>query len=90
MADRKSSPHGKRFIARETARAAALCCVVGIALACAGCESESDRKARETAAFQAKFNAQLKDDNAATARALEESARADREASKVKAVETHA
>jgi hypothetical protein len=90
MADSKSSHHGKRFIAGKTVRAAALCCVVGIALGCAGCESESDRKAREAAAFQAKFNAQLKDENAAAARVLEESARAVREASKVGAVETHA
>ena len=90
MADRRSSHHGKRLIAGKTLHAAALCCVAGIALACAGCESESDRKAREAAAFQAKFNAQLKDDNAAAARALEESARADREASKVSGVETRA
>ncbi|HVS57644.1 MAG TPA: hypothetical protein VHJ55_15540 [Casimicrobiaceae bacterium] len=90
MADRKSSHHGKRFIAGKTVRAAALCCVVGIALACAGCESQSDRKARETAAFQAKFNAQLKDENAAAARALEERARANHEASKVREVEIHA
>jgi len=90
MADRKSSHHGKRFIAGKTVRAAALCCVVGIALACAGCENENDRKARETAAFQEKFKAQLKADNAATARALEERVRADREASKVGAVQAHA
>ena len=90
MADHKSSHHGKRFIAGKTVRAAALGCVVGIALACAGCESESDRKARETAAFQEKFNAQLKAENAATARALEERVRADREASKVGAVQAHA
>ena len=90
MADRKSSHDGKRFIAGKTVRAAALCCVVGIALACAGCENENDRKARETAAFQEKFKAQLKADNAATARALEERVRADREASKVGAVQAHA
>ena len=88
MADCRSLHHGKRFIAGKTLRAAALCCVAGIALACAGCESESDRKARETAAFQAKFNAQLKDDNAAAARALEESARANREASQVRGLAT--
>jgi len=90
MADRKSSHDGKRFIAGKTVRAAALCCVVGIALACAACENENDRKARETAAFQEKFKAQLKADNAATARALEERVRADREASKVGAVQAHA
>ena len=90
MADRKSSNHGKRFIAGKTVRAAALCCVVGIALACAGCESEKDRKARETAALQAKFDEQLKAENAATARVLEESARADRQATSVRAAETHA
>jgi hypothetical protein len=90
MADRKSSHHGKRFIAGKTVRVAALCCVVGIAIACAGCESESDRKARETAAFQAKLKAELKAENAATALALQEHARADREATSVRAVETHA
>ena len=88
MADRRSLHHGKCFIAGKTLRAAALCYVAGIALACAGCESESDRKAREAAAFQAKFNAQLKDDNAAAARALEESARANREASQVRGLAT--
>jgi hypothetical protein len=90
MADRKSSDHRKHFIALKTVRAAALCCVVGIAIASAGCESEIDRKAREAAALQAKFSEQLKAENAATARALEERARADREASSVRAVETHA
>ena len=90
MADRKSSHQGKRFIAGKTVRAAALCCVVGIALAGSGCENESDRKARETAAFQAKLNAELKAENAATALALQEHARADREATSVRAVETHA
>jgi hypothetical protein len=90
MADRKSSNHGKRFIARKIVRVVASCCVVGIALACAGCGSESDRKARETAAFQAKLNAELKAENAATARALQERVRADREASGVRAVQTHA
>jgi hypothetical protein len=90
MTDRKSSNHGKHFIARKTVRVAALCCVVGIALAGSGCENENDRKARETAAFQEKFNAQLKAENAATARALEERARADREATKVRGVQTHA
>jgi hypothetical protein len=90
MADRKSSDHRKHFIALKTARAAALCCIVGIAIASAGCESEIDRTAREAAAFQEKFNAQLKADNAATARALEERVRADRDASKVGAVQAHA
>jgi apolipoprotein N-acyltransferase len=90
MADRKSSNQGNRFIACKTVHVAALCCGVGIAIACAGCENENDRKARETAAFQEKFNAQLKAENAATARALEERVRADREASKVGAVQAHA
>jgi len=67
-----------------------LCCAVGIAIAGPGCESEKDRKARETAALQAKFDAQIKADNTATARALAERARADRDASSVRAVETHA
>src|SRR3979411_3200761 len=88
MADRKSSRGEKRFITGKTARAAALCCVVGVALACAGCESEKDRKARETAALQAKAGEQLKAENAATARALEERVQADREATSVRAVET--
>ena len=69
-------------------RAAALCCVVGVALACAGCESEKDRKARETAALQAKAGEQLKAENAATARALEERVQVDREAAKGREVET--
>jgi hypothetical protein len=90
MADRKSSHHGQRFIAGKTMRAAAWCCVVGAALACAGCESEQDRKARETAALQAKASEQLKAENAATARVLEESARANRDATSVRAAETHA
>jgi hypothetical protein len=51
---------------------------------------QSDRKARETAAQQAKFSEQLQAENAATARALEESARAVRETTGVRAVETHA
>jgi hypothetical protein len=84
MAGRKSSNHGKRFIACKSVRVAALCCVVGLAIAGAGCESESDRKARETAALQAKFSEQLKAENAATARLLEESARANREATSVR------
>ena len=90
MTDRKCSDHGQRFIACKTVPAAALCCVVGLAIAGAGCESESDRKARETAARQAMSSEELKADNAATARALEESARAVREATGVRAVETHA
>ena len=90
MADRKSSNHGKRFIARKIVRVVASCCVVGIALACAGCGNESDRKARETAAFQANLNAELKAENAATARALQERVRADREASGVSVPRTWA
>ena len=90
MAYPTSTIYRKRFAACRALRAAALCCVVGIAIAVGGCESEKDRKARETAALQAKFDAQIKAENAATARALEERARADREASKERAVETHA
>ncbi|HWZ71278.1 MAG TPA: hypothetical protein VN326_07335 [Casimicrobiaceae bacterium] len=71
-------------------RVAPLCCVVGIAMACAGCESENDRKARETAAFQAKRNAELKTENAAAVRMLEERVGADRDAAKVGAVQAHA
>jgi hypothetical protein len=90
MADSVFSVPRKRFIACEAVRTAALCCLVGIAAACAGCESESDRKARETAALQAKFVEQLKAENAATARALAERAREDSEATSVRAVETQA
>jgi hypothetical protein len=90
MADGKSSNPGNRFIARKTVRVAPLCCVVGIAMACAGCESENDRKARETAAFQAKRNAELKTENAAAVRMLEERVGADRDAAKVGAVQAHA
>jgi hypothetical protein len=61
-----------------------------VALTCAGCNNETERKAREAAALQAKFQDQLKAENAATARALEERARADREASDVRAVEIQA
>ena len=71
-------------------RAAALCCAVGISIACGGCESDKDRKARESAALQAKFSDELKRENADTARVLAERAQADREASDVRAVETHA
>jgi hypothetical protein len=90
MAAGTSSKHRKRFIARKAARVVALCCVIGIAMACASCESEKDRKAREAAALQAKFDEQLRAENAAAARALEERARADREATSVRAVETQA
>jgi hypothetical protein len=90
MVDPMSSKHGKRFSTRKTVRLAALCCCAGVAIACAGCEGENDRKARETAAQQAKFGEQRKAENAATARALEERVQADREATSVRAVETHA
>ena len=84
------SPDHRQSLTRKTVRVAALCCVVGLALACDGCESEKDRKARETAARQAQFNEQLRAENATAARALEERARADREATGVRAVETQA
>jgi hypothetical protein len=90
MADSVFSAERKRFIACEAVRTAAWCGLVGIAIACAGCESESDRKARETAALQAKFMEQLKAENAATARALAERAREDSEATSIRAVETQA
>lgn len=90
MDDGKLSSRGGRLIAGSAIRVLALCCVVGAALSCAGCEKEADRKARDAAALQSKFNAQMQADNAATRRALEERARADREASKIRAVETHA
>ena len=85
-----STTHYRRCVVRRWARATMLCCIAGIVIAGAGCESENDRKARESAALQAKFDAQMKADNAATARALDERARADRDASSVRAVETHA
>ncbi len=84
------SNRGERFTAGATVRAAALCCAVGVALVFAGCERDTDRKAREAAELQGKFKAQLQAENAATKRALEERAKADREASKIRAVETHA
>jgi len=65
-------------------------CIAGLAIACAGCESDKDRKAREAAALQAKFNEQQRAENLALARALQESARADREATSKRAVETQA
>lgn len=70
-------------------REAALC-IAGLAIACAGCESDKDRKAREAAALQAKFNEQLRTENTAAARALEERARVDSEATGKRAVETRA
>ncbi len=90
MDDGKPSNRRQRFTAGATRRAVMQCCVVGVALVFAGCESDVDRKAREAAALQAKFKAQLQAENAATRRALEERARSDREASKIRAVETHA
>ncbi len=66
-------------------RVAALC-IAGLAVACA--ESDKDRQAREAAALQAKFNEQLRTENTAAARALEERARLDREATGKRAVET--
>ena len=71
-------------------RIAAPCCIVGIGAGGAGCESDKDRKAREAAALQAKFNEQQRAENLAAARALQERARADREATSKRAVETQA
>ena len=90
MVHSASATRYQRCVVRRWARATMLCCIAGIAIAGAGCESEKDRKARESAALQAKFDAQIKADNSATARALDERARADRDASSVRAVETHA
>jgi hypothetical protein len=87
MVEPTSSNRGERFIARKILRAAALC-IAGLAIACAGCESDKDRKAREAAALTAKFNEQLRAENLAAARALQERARVDREATSKRAVET--
>jgi hypothetical protein len=89
MADPTSSNRRERFIARKILRVAALC-IAGLAIACAGCESEKDRKAREAAALLAKFNEQLRAENQAAARALQERARADQEATSERAVEIQA
>ena len=89
MADPASSNRRERFTARKILRVAALC-IAGLAIACAGCESDKDRKAREAAALQAKFNEQLRAENLAAARDLQERARADREATSKRAVETQA
>ena len=78
MVEPTSSNRGERFIARKILRAAALC-IAGLAIACAGCESDKDRKAREAAGLTAKFNEQLRAENLAAARALQERARVDRE-----------
>jgi apolipoprotein N-acyltransferase len=90
MADRATSPRWQGFTSSVTLRRLALCCVVGVALTCSSCGNETDRKAREAAALQAKFDAQLKADNAATARALADRARADSEATDARAVGIHA
>jgi len=87
MADPTSSNRGERFIARKILLVAALC-IAGLAIACA--ESDKDSKAREAAALQAKFNEQLRAENLAAARALQEHARLDREATSKRAVETQA
>ena len=84
-----SSNRGERFIARKILRVSALC-IAGLAIACAGCESDKDRKAREAAALQAKFNEQQRAENLAAARALQERARVDREATSKRSVETQA
>jgi apolipoprotein N-acyltransferase len=75
---------------RKALRAAVLCCVASVALMCGACENEKDRKAKEAAALQANFDAQLKAENAATARALADRAKNDSEASKVRNVATQA
>ena len=87
MVDPTSSNRGERFIARKILRVAALC-IAGLAVACA--ESDKDRQAREAAALQAKFNEQQRAENLAAARALQEHARLDREATSQRAVETQA
>src|SRR6266403_1725728 len=87
MVEPASSNHDERYLARRILRVAALC-IAGLAIACAGCESDKDRKAREAAALQAKFNEQLRAENLAAARALQERARADREETSKRAVET--
>ena len=86
MVNRTLSNPGRRLLARRPVRAAVWCCVVALAMTSAGCDNDKDRKARETAALQAKFDEQLKAENASTARALEERARSDREASDERAV----
>jgi len=83
-----SSPQDS--IARKALRAAVLCCIVSVALMCGACDNEKERKAKETAALQANFDAQLKAENAATARALADRAKTDSEASKVRDVATQA
>jgi hypothetical protein len=88
MADLTSSHHRERFFVCKTVRVAALCCIAGLAIACA--ESDKDSKAREAAALQAKFNEQLRAENLAAARALQERARVDQEATSKRAVETQA
>ena len=87
MVEPTSSDRRDRFIARKLLGVAALCIAV-LAVACA--ESEKDRKAREGAAVQQKFNEQLTAENLAAARALQEHARLDREATNARAVETQA
>ncbi|HEV2040531.1 MAG TPA: hypothetical protein VGT81_10870 [Casimicrobiaceae bacterium] len=87
MVDPTSSNRGERFIARRILRVAALC-IAGLAIACA--ENDTDRKAREAAALQAKFNEQQRAENLAAARALQERARVDQEATSKRAVETQA
>ncbi len=90
MADGTLSHRRRASIPRNALLAAALCCVAGAALTLAGCNNDADRKAKETAALQARFNEQLKTENAATARALAERARTDQEASKQREVDIHA
>ena len=83
-----SSPQDS--ITRKALRAAVLCCIVSVTLMCGACDNEKERKAKEVAALQANFDAQLKAENAATARALADRAKADSEASKVRDVATQA
>jgi apolipoprotein N-acyltransferase len=89
MAESTLSNKSQASIPRQALLAVALCCVAGTALTVAGCDNEAERKAKETAALQARFNEQLKNENAATARALAERARADQEASKQREVDIH-
>jgi hypothetical protein len=77
-------------IARKAWAVVALCAVACTALTVGGCDNDAERKAKEKAALQARFNEQLKTENAATARALTERARADQEASKQREIDIQA
>jgi hypothetical protein len=77
-------------IARKAWAVVALCAVACTALTVGGCDNDAERKAKEKAALQARFNEQLRTENAATARALTERARADQEASKQREIDIQA